>query len=304
MMRCLCVLVALATILLPLFVHAKTTTPLYTTTFNIDSFFLTIQDNGRNALTFGTDVNNPYILSFTKFAEYSTETNTTIPGTNVSLSGAWTIANVTHANNSVKFDMLFEYRSPNVIVFGFTVIFPNATTDDRNKQMCSGAFCFKFNVTVPQYKWITTTGAPKLALLFNLTGPVSDTVATNKTSGLTVSLGQSFFQITPNATAANNSATSQTRTINVNLNYVPTTTTSIGSLEPGIWVIYDNFPDLWSLTHDPSVGFNPTTVAPNTVNIDIVIGLLISGGVILIVVVLGVIYLYRQKQVGYMTLGN
>jgi len=257
-------------------------------------FFLTIQDNGRNALTFGTDVNNPYILSFTKFAEYSTETNTTIPGTNVSLGGSCVISNVTHLNGSVKFDISFEYRSNNMLMFGFTAIFPNAT-DPRTKQLCSGAFCFKFDVRIPQYKWVTTTGAPKLAILFNLTGPVSYS-ATNKT-GLTVSLGESFFQITPNASVAGNS----TRTINASLDYVPARNGS----EPGIWVIYDNFPDYWSLTHDPSVGFNPV-ISPSDlgVDMDIVIGLLISGGVILIVVVLGVIYLYRQKQVGYMTLGN
>jgi len=277
--------------LLLLLVHAAPTT------LHFNDYFLTIQENGLTPITFGKDTNiSNAVLSFSKIAEYSTETHTIIPGTIVPLDGAWTVSNITRITDRVTFEMTLS-NVPLVSLL-FTVFWNNLTRQ-ANYSMCSpdsmGDFCFKFDVRVPFYKWSSTNGTvlahSKLVLIFNLNGSIPTPVKI----GYTVNVGSTFFQIVPGALAKNPNNNSLSQPVNASLEYMPK------GNESGIWIFYDNFPNNWTLLHDPSVGLYPVLPPKpdKPISTSIVIALVVSAVVIIVIVVAGVLYINHQKQAGY-----
>jgi len=264
------------------------------TTLNFNDYYLTIQENGQTPITFGKNPNNSNsVLSFSKIAEYSTENHTFIPGSIVPLGGAWTVSNITRITDRVTFEMTFSQVPYVSLLFA---VFWNNLTRQANYSMCSpdglGDFCFKFDVRVPDYQWRGINGSSKLVLIFNLNGSVPE--PTPVKVGYTVNVGSTFFQIVPGAMAKNpNNSLSQS--VNASLEYM-----SIGN-DSGIWIFYDNFPNNWTLWHDPSVGmYQVVPPKPDKpISTTIVIALVVSAVVIIVIVVAGVFYINHQKQAGY-----
>jgi len=258
----------------------------------VGNYQFIVQSSGRNLL-FGkkADQKDLYSLQFHKLQEVVRVTNEPIPNTKSNLNGNWSITALTRTMDGAKFGMSLEKATFGNISFAFTIIFPNVS--NANRTSCPAEFCLKFDVNLTDYHWMNKSD-PNLGLVFSMQGPpVQNT--TQQKSNVSVSVGQSFFSVVPTARVTNQFG-NVSRTTNVSINY-----NNKPGDDEGIWVIYGGFPSNWNLFHDPAVGLDPDVIpSPPYVISDVVfIGLGVSAAVILVLVILGVAYLYKQRQLGY-----
>jgi hypothetical protein len=244
-------------------------------------YYLVIKSNGHDPLQFGKkDGTSYYGLRFSRITEIDPQTNDSIPGTGVPLSGGWTLSNLTnHDGRRVEFKMTFEKP------VGIAFLFKLDLSEDRNETKCASLFCLKFDVHIPSYSWNAPQLNPKLAIIFDLYS-TSTSSSPHKIDDLSFGIQDSYFSIIPNATVSD---TSSSRTIQATLNYY----TDKGG-DNGLWVIYDNFPEGWSLEHDPAFGINPSAPSNDSEKTTIIV--VICVFVALFLLLIGSVVLYRKQK--------